>query len=435
MTQRISGPTIMVAMMRGWFKRFATPTGKRVTWNLGCLIASAIISQICGVISVLLLTSAFGTGRYGTLSFALSLQGYMMILGSAGLRPIVVRELTRDVVSLNQIWSAFLSITLALGVVLGILMAIAAWLLAPTPTEALVISLIGVGNVAACANLSAFFDYRHAQSSSGIITAVAEVAALIAIAAFYFSDTISLPLAAAVFSLKWIVMNVLLWVALRRHLPSLRWEWSAEQAIRLTRSSWKLVFSSLLATIPFTAGVILVRLLQSEEAAGVFAVAMYAPRALFLLVGQVNRIMQPYIMGEQGQQRSFVVRTMLAYPLFLLMTALCSWCGLWFAVTFLLDPEFHDALTTGSVLLIGAVLLAGGTLCTHYLIAKNAEHLAAISQFATAVVYLTGALLMIPEWSIDGASWAFVAAACTMAIGCAISLSSRHSITASEPSR
>ena len=83
------------SFLRRWLGSFFTPAGRQASRNLGWLLAAAIVTQICGLLSVLLLTKSLGAELYGVLAFGLTLQGYLMILGTAGLRAVIVRELTR----------------------------------------------------------------------------------------------------------------------------------------------------------------------------------------------------------------------------------------------------------------------------------------------------------------------------------------------------
>ena len=402
--------------LRRWLGSFFTPAGRQASRNLGWLLAAAIVTQICGLLSVLLLTKSLGAELYGVLAFGLTLQGYLMILGTAGLRAVIVRELTRRPEALNGLWTAYIAVTGGLGFGLACFTILVAALLAPTKTEQLVLSVLALGNVAASVNLMPFFDYRHAQTRYAVVTTAFEVAALISFVALRSMGELSLGSVAVIFAGKWIASTVFLWLSLRRALPAVRWEWSWQEPRSLLSSSWKLAISALLGTIPLTAGVVLIRLYHGDAAAGIFGVAMYAPRALLILVGQINRVLQPHIMGPFGLTRPFVVRMLLVFLSFLVTVTAAGCAGHWFAVEYLLPDGFRGALVSGYLSIVASGLLGLGGLAVQYLVSLHRERLVAVVYLVTAAVYLWLAIVLVPRLDVVGAAYAMLAAGVCMVV-------------------
>lgn len=402
---------------------FLTTNGWQALHNLSALLIATGVAQVCGLISVLLLTRALGAERYGVLAFALTIQNYLMILGSAGLRPIILRELIRRPEALSQLWTAYITITGSLGVALALMTIAAAVFVAPTMSEQVVLTFIAVGNIAACVTPLPFFDYRHAQSKSALIMTSAELIALLVLLALNAANTLSLPVAAIVFTLKWIGSTAWLWLGLSRRLPDLHWDWLPHEPLKLLRTSWILLLSGLLGTIPLTAGIVLVRLYHGESAAGVLGLGMYAPRALLLLVGQLNRILQPHIVGPYGFRRDFVGRLVAVYLSFLGLTMACGAAGLWLVTTYLLPPEYYSALRCGIVMLAGSMLFALAMLCINYHLAMRRERVVFSIYCLSSAIYAISALTLIPSHSVNGAAWAIVISGIVMAATGILSLS------------
>ncbi|QDU04439.1 Polysaccharide biosynthesis protein [Gimesia chilikensis] len=401
----------MVSLFIGQGQALLTANGLQALGNLSSLLVATTVAQLCGLVSVLLLTRSLGAEGYGVFVFALTIQNYLMILGMAGLRPIIVRELIRRPDALNRLWTAYVVITGGLGILLAVVAITAAAILAPTPSEQIVLTIIAIGNVAACLNPLPFYDFRHAQGRSAVIMTVCEVTALGILFAFYFNNCLSLPAAALIFAAKWIGSTAWLWFVLQRDLSELRWDWSKSEPVRLLSSSWKLIVSALLGTIPLTAGILLVRFYHGDAAAGIFGVAMYAPRALLLLVGQLNRVLQPHIMGPYGFTSAFVGRLLFVYSTFVGVIAICGAVGLLFVVSYVLPSEFRPALSSGWVMLGASALLATGALCVQYLVAMHREHFVAMINILMAMLYLTAAILLIPSYALLGAAWAMIISA------------------------
>lgn len=385
---------------------YFTASGLQALRNLSSLLIAAAVAQVCGLISVVLLTQSLGAEQFGVFAFALSLQSYLMLLGAAGLRPIIVRELTRRPEALNCLWTAYIAITGGLGLVLAVFTIAAAVAIAPTTSETIVLTMIAVGNVAACVNPVPFYDYRHAQSKSAILTTAVEVTALVVILALYQRNMLFVSAAAAVFAIKWIGSTVLHWQFLRSDLPEIRWEWSLRELRELLASSSHLTVSGLLGTIPLTAGILIVRFYHGDAAAGVFGLAMYAPRAMLLLTTQANRVLEPHVMGRFGRTRGFILRLALVYALFLTFTPLLLSAVLWYALTVLLPKTFVPALPGGVIMLFGAALLAAGRAGQMWLIRSRLESTIAALNVLAALAFLPVTVILVRELPVLGPAWA-----------------------------
>jgi len=422
------GVLAIVSKVIGQGKALLTANGLQALRNLSSLLAATAVAQVCGLVSVLLLTRSLGADGYGVFVFWLTIQNYLMILGSAGLRPIIVRELIRRPDALNRLWTAYVAITGGLGILLAVLTIAIGAILTPTPSEQIVLTIIAIGNVAACLNPLPFYDFRHAQGRSAVIMTVSEVTALGIISALYISNNLSLPAAALVFAAKWIGSAAWLWLMLQRDLPEIRWDWSKSEPVRLLSSSWKLVVSALLGTIPLTAGILLVRFYHGDAAAGIFGIAMYAPRALLLLVGQLNRVIQPHIMGPYGFKSTFIGRLLFVYTMFVGFIAICGAAGLWFVITYVLSSDFQPALDSGVIMLSASTLLAVGGLCVQYMVAMNRERVVAIIYILMAMLYLISAIVLIPPYTILGAAWAMSFSAIIMSSSSALAAYFRRTV-------
>src|SRR5687768_6307152 len=84
---------------------FWTDTGLQAARNLAWLAALTIVTQMCALGSVILLTKSFSPDTFGVFAFALTLQSYLVIVASLGVKPVVIREGTRHYDRIDELTS------------------------------------------------------------------------------------------------------------------------------------------------------------------------------------------------------------------------------------------------------------------------------------------------------------------------------------------
>ena len=142
-------------MARNWSlvsfgKSFFTPAGRQAAANFAWILAGRIISQACLVGVILLLTQALGPELFGIFATALALQGYIVLLATAGMPAVVVREAVRRPDEVAQITSTFLAVAWTVGLLAALML----------PVTVLFVNISPEGKV----RLVAFAAYRIASS-------------------------------------------------------------------------------------------------------------------------------------------------------------------------------------------------------------------------------------------------------------------------------
>ena len=118
-------------MARNWSlvsfgKSFFTPAGRQAAANFAWMLAGRIISQTCLVGVILLLTRALGREQFGIFATALALQGYIVLLATAGMPAVVVREAVRRPGEVAQIASTFLAVAWTVGLFAALVLCVVA---------------------------------------------------------------------------------------------------------------------------------------------------------------------------------------------------------------------------------------------------------------------------------------------------------------------
>lgn len=103
---------------------YLTPAGKQAAGNLAWMLAGRVISQVCLVGVILLLTRALGPERFGIFATALALQGYIVLLATAGMPAVVVREAVRRPGEVAPIASTFLAVAWVVGLFVALMLSV-----------------------------------------------------------------------------------------------------------------------------------------------------------------------------------------------------------------------------------------------------------------------------------------------------------------------
>ena len=131
-------------MARNWSlvsfgKSFFTAAGKQAAANFAWMLAGRIISQTCLVGVILLLTRALGREQFGIFATALALQGYIVLLATAGMPAVVVREAVRRPDEVAQITSTFLAVAWTVGLLAALMLPVTVLFVNISPEEKLLL--------------------------------------------------------------------------------------------------------------------------------------------------------------------------------------------------------------------------------------------------------------------------------------------------------
>ena len=365
------------------------------------------------------MTDALGAARFGIWAFALALQGYALTISSAGMRPVVIdraaaatdRNSTHGLAdqmtipaAIDRVTTSYVCLALGTSLVLWLGGTAAVVTLPIAADERLLLIVLSAGNIAASISLVPLFDVEHRQALGSSVNLATEVVALSLLAALWRNGVLTLPVAAVLFASKWVVTCALQYLLFHFAVRRLRALFCKSDVLRLAQTAWPIVAGSLLASVPFTAGVLVVRGFHGSADAAVIGLAQQvaAGFASFAMLG--HRVVRPHIAGRYGTTRTFVVKLVvfcLGYYTLLAVVVLAATAAL---VYWLLEPAYREVLPTSALLLPAAMLAAANWAATSYLVRFNRQRLALAAALVAALVYLSATLLLVPRYSYMGAS-------------------------------
>jgi O-antigen/teichoic acid export membrane protein len=371
----------------------------------------SILSHGCFLIVILLLAQTLGPDQFGKVAFALALQTYGFLIGSLGIKPVVVREGAADAANLDRVFTAHFLLT-GVGSVSVCLVTLATLEFVPVhEPERLLLSLLAIGNVATCLNIQPFFDVYHQQAKSSAIHFAAESATLGVIVWLRQAGRLDLVSVGAALAFRWTASAVGHYLVYHFSIRRLRFTLCWTTLGLLVQSSWPLLISTLVAIVPLSAGVVVVRLLADETSAALLGLGQHAASAYVLVVVLGIRFAQPFIAGPGGLEPESVRKMVLGFGWFLVVL----WVGASLAsagvVVGWLEPAYRDAVWPTLILLLAAFVKSVGNAASIYLVVLREEGFVLLANGCVVGVYVIGCMVLVSRFSYLGAAWLSVGSA------------------------
>jgi len=379
---------------------YLTPAGRQAAWNLAWMISGTAITQLSMLGVVLILTRELPREQFGSLAAALAVQGYLVLLGSAGMPVIAVREMVRRPQDRSTIAATFLAISWTLGGTTAIVAILALPWLRLTTSENIVWTIILLGAAVACGNPQFLFDAFHRQRVPSLLNAAVDFVFLGSVIALTWASMLSLVVVAYLMAGKWILTVLCMLLFLRQSVAitprSIKWQ----EGRAILKSSMPILIASILYMIPTSGGILFVRAFHGPKEAAIIGLAFHAFQAFTAVVALANRVVRPHINGPWGMTPSFIRKLLVFYSAFVGLCYLLANIGLYFVVAKVLTSEYAETLWAGSILLAAGVVIAFASLINEYLVALHRERLITYSLATGTVFFIVASLLIAPVYGV-----------------------------------
>jgi O-antigen/teichoic acid export membrane protein len=393
-------------------KSYGTEAGRRALWNLTGSSVCAIFAQACGACGLLLLTGWLGQEGYGALGFALTLQWYLMLAGSVGSGSLVIRDGAERPAEIDAITTSYFALTGLSSTAVCAATLIGAALAPVTGDERWLLALVAVGTIPASASPAPLFALQHRQARAAFIGLIGEAAQLVAVFVLTRSGPPRLAAVGLIFAAKWASVALGQLVVYHLTVRRLRWSYSTAHLRQLFRSSWPMMLVALVFFVPLNAGVLMVRTLSGDAAAGVYTIAYQVANAYYAFASLAVQIVQPHISGVHGLEASFVRKLTLFAAGFFGGLALLAGAGGVVLIQGLLAPAYRPATVPMAFLLLGALMMLAGNIAHIYLLRFNAQRLLLAIHVTAALAYWAGGALLVARVGLLGpAVWTAVVTA------------------------
>ncbi len=189
-----------------------------------------------------------------------------------------------------------------------------------------------------------------------------------------------------------------------------RWSWQSARAFSLLRESWPEMIAQLGLILLFRIDTIMVKLIQGDAAAGIYAGAVRVSEVLYFIPPMLASVLLPRLIELQSRDRASYERRFADYFATTLLIAVIGAGTLAFAAPYLIALLWGGQLTGSTdILRIHAwsfIPYAIGIARTQFLAAegKLAANLPCVLLALAINIALN--LAWIPIWSGEGAAWA-----------------------------
>jgi len=390
-----------------------TDAGRDAASHLAWLVIYSLSAQACSLIGVLIMARGLNVESFGGLMYALTVQSYLLLIGSAGVKTVVLRESKVHEDLHDTVLTSHLLITLTASATAFFLTTIFVTFVAGGVGDRFVISLLALGNVAVCVNIRPFFDSHHRQPLSAIIICLTEVGGLIVILLLFSFNRLNLPMLSIVFVGKWTLGTIAHYLAYNYTIRPIRLSYSSRNIRRIASSSWPLLLAGILTTIPMSTGIFFVRYWHGVADSAMIGFAQQIAGGYVMLALLGNRIVEPHIAGTFGLHASFARKLAVFAVCYLALILLGSMTLAYAVLTWLLPSLYGQAVVPTCLMLVGAMSVGAGMILRMYLIVLAREIWVFGAYGLGATVAVIGSACAAPRFSSTGV-------ATTMMLGCIV---------------
>ncbi len=405
----------MFSSARTLVRSYMTSAGRTAARNLIWLGLLSVLGQTCALGVVFLLTSALGRPVFGIVASALTFQSYLLKLGCVGIKQITVREAAQHPDRLDTTSTSHFVIAGTSSSLVGILATVVVWVIGWGEfDERVLLTILALGNVAACLNIRPLLDAQHQQPKAAGMTFLSELLAMLAIGYLYRTEQLSLPAIGLVFSVKWLVACVGQHLFYHFTVRRIRWCYSGSNVRLILASSWPIMLTLLITAIPMTSGVFLVRSMIGDDETAILGLAQQVAVAYIMLLGLCSRIVEPHIAGPYGLHRGFLKKLILFVAVLSVVLLGLAVAAVYVLLNHLINQQYESALMPICLMLVAGVTVNVGRIGSMYLVVLHRETSVFRANAIAAILFGLLAICLIPSFGALGSS---VASALAVIVG------------------
>jgi len=343
---------------------------------------------------MLILTRSLGPELYGLMTSALVYQNYLFLFACTGFRAVTIREGILHPEAYDQVVTTFLVLTGSFSMMLCLVSILGVSFLDIQSDLRLLICLLAAGNIASSMNVLPLFDIHHYQLRSAAITLGTEFIAVSLFALLAINGSIGVIAVGIVFLSKWTLnFGVYSWVYQTQIRP-LRLRFDRQRLKAMLFSSWPLLWSTVIATAPFSAGVFFLSVSGVLAEVAMLGLAQQAAASYLLLTTAALRFFQPRL--AQAIAARMPARKVIVFYATFAFVLLLTMIGAAFLLThFVLDDRYLGAFVPMIIMLVGAFMHSLGSIGGSFLtLCRMERHVLAAHVVGTGSFLAAGLLVM-----------------------------------------
>jgi len=257
--------------------------------------------------------------------------------------------------------------------------------------------LLAAGNIVNSMNVLPLFDIHRRQLQSALLTLASEVVGFGLILGLELGGRIDFAAVGAVYLTKWTLNLVVHVLVYHFRVRPLRCSFDAGRVRATFWSSWPLMWSTLVATIPFSTGVFFLSAAGQNEEAAMLGLGQQAAASFLLLTGAAQRYFQPRLAQVLAAGKSaWPLAT--AYAVFAALLLLAMIAAALLLTHFVLDARYQAAALAMTLMLMAAFVQSLGSFAGSILALRRREKSVLIAHGCGAIFFLClGLTLTFPS--------------------------------------
>ncbi len=400
---------------------------QRLAYNAIALVTGGIVAQLVFTLVEVLIARKLGADAYGIFVTAYAWTVLASTIMGHGMALWMVQEGSRNHDHLPALLGSSLAASGVIFIALYLLLAAAAWLLAPNPVLAFLLILLPYGFILNVqTNVGAVYSCYQTMQINAIFQGLAPLA-ILAVYFIYAADELALEDVGWAYVIGGgLVTGVWLILSFRRVRPT----WNARHIVDTARSSTQYALSNILGNIYYRADVVLLSALAGVREAGIYAAAFKLVELVLKFAVVAGRVFAPAIFKASHEPgKAYIVFSSM-------MTRFLSVAGMAAGVvTFILADElilflFGEEFTASVPVLriLGGVMATRGMMVALQLLLSSVDlHFRRVACLAVAVAAHIGAnAILIPLMGAEGAAWAGVFSGALLIVLYALSCAGRR---------
>lgn len=381
--------------------------------NMGWMFIGRIFILVIAFFLNTYVARYLGPANYGLLNYTFSFVGLFSFLASLGIDAVLNREIIKDHDRKDQIigTSFFLKFT-------GSLLAIAAIIITAflTTKEPILLGLISMYSFVFIFNAFGVIDtYFQSQAKSKYSTIVMMFAGVVST----ILKIVVIALGAgviwlvAIYTLESILSTLgMIYFFLSQGHSFRKWRFDVGIAKKILGDSWPLIFSSIAVMIYMDIDQIMIKNMMSNEALGIYSVAVKLSEAWYFIPGVIVGSLIPAIVNAKKVSKELYEKRLIKlYSLiFWLSSGIAAITTIFahFIINLLFGIKFIGATTSLQIYVWAGVAVSLGFVLGQYLLAENYTRISAVTTILGAAMNVLLNLLLIPKFGINGAAVATV---------------------------
>jgi len=374
-----------------------------------------MLERVIRGVSVLVVTvyvaRYLGPGRFGLLSYAISLVAIFAMIGLLGLDSIVVRNLVQNPSDRDRILGTAFALKVS-GAIIAILMVVVTLQIASneTYTKALV-TIVAIGILFKSLNVIEFYfqaTVKGRRIAFSQLCAVTISTAFQICLVFMNAELIWFACALAFENLLLGLFFLIMYRKEEGHIKN--WRWDSTIAKDLIGDSWPLLFSSLMVMLYMRIDQIMIKEMLDVEAVGNYAAAVRLSEALYFIpLAIVASLFPAVINARKVDYKLYIDRLKQLYTLMFWMAiviAIPTVIISKYAIEIFFGSEFSAAVSVLKIHIWACVFVFLGIANQKYLLVENLVLILFYQTIIGSMMNIFCNYRFIPHYGIIGAAYA-----------------------------